>query len=84
MTDEIGGDYDLYMYVRHSGKAGPSGVAGKIGNVCDKDGYKFLFYKAYGPKQCQNSLNRFLYGRSQSLLDCTATNRLLLTAEVIL
>ena len=81
VTNEIGGDYDLYMYVRHSGEF-PWGKAGKIGSVCDKDGYKFMFFKAYGPEQCQTC---FLLPEMcfQSPLDCSATNRLLLTAEVV-
>ena len=82
VTNEIGGDYDLYMYVRHSGKF-PSGVAGNIGSICDKDSYKFLFFKAFGPDQCLSFLDFFSQMRFQSSVDCTATNRMLFTAEVI-
>ena len=84
MTIENVGDYDLYMYVRHSGSR-PFGAAGDIGSVCDNDRYKFLFYTAYGPEQCQYCILKPLYPQMcfQSPLDCTATNRLLLTAEVV-
>ena len=77
LTNEIGGEYDLYTYVRHSGHSGRRGAwgqAGDYGSVCDKNGKRFNFNAAYGPGDC---------GRFQSTLDCTPTNRLLLTAEVI-
>ena len=79
VTNEIGGDYDLYMYVRHSGEF-PFGYA-DLGSVCDENGYKSMFYRAYGPEQCQFC---FLSQEMcfQLPLDCSATNRLLLTAEV--
>ena len=71
LTKEIGGNFDLHVYVKHSGYE-PEGFS-DIGTVCDPNGNNFNFNQAYGAKQCHIL---------QANLDCTPTNRLLLTAEV--
>ena len=71
LTNEIGGNFDLHVYVKHSDDY-PWGIS-TIGTVCNKTGYNFNFNQAYGPNQCH---------AFQSTFDCTPTNRLLLTAEV--
>ena len=68
------GDYDVFIYVSHPGAGGR---AGGIGTICDKDGKdweRFNVNMAYGSNECW---------KFQSQLDCTPTNRIVLTAEVI-
>jgi len=72
LTEDIGGNFDLHVYVKHS-YGNPWGQ-GTIGTVCNKTGYNFNFIQAYGPKQCNFLEPKF---------DCTPTKSLLLTAEFI-
>ena len=67
-----GGDYDLFTFVTHPGGGGVAfgGVA------CDTDkGQRINFNSAYGANEC-NGYN------PPKPIDCTTTNRIMLTAEV--
>ena len=72
--------YNLITYVTHNGA---SGYAGAIGTVCDatdldssKFDLRFSYIRASGPNQC-NVLDK------GEPVDCTPTNRVALTAEVM-
>ena len=66
-------EFDLIAYVTHPGS---SGVAYK-GQVCDKEeGWRFSVNRAYGPGSCQSFA-------PPEPIDCTPTNRVMLTAEVM-
>ena len=69
--------YDLIVYVTHpkEGKYGGFGYS-NFGQVCNEDGKRFTTIYAYGSKDC----NRY---DPPKPIDCSITNRLTLTAEVI-
>ena len=69
--------YDLIVYVTHpaEGEYGAFGYS-NFGQVCNEDGKRFTTIYAYGSKDC----NRY---DPPKPIDCTTTNRLTLTAEVI-
>ena len=54
---------------------GSSGFA-YLGSVCDKDGRRFSVNNGYGPGSCQAF-------DPPEPIDCTPTNRVMLTAEVM-
>ena len=70
-----GGDFDVYVYVSYSGGYAGGGMASYVGDVCDKDKIRVNMNIAYGPDVCSDLLG--------SKSDCTPTDRLVLTAEVI-
>ena len=69
--------YDLIVYVTHpkEGKYGGFGYS-NFGQVCNEDGKRFTTVYAYGPEDCN------LFDPPKPI-DCSTTNRLTLTAEVI-
>ena len=75
LSSEIGGDYDVYAYIRGSGEFGAKGNAYDIGNICNENRQAVNFNAAYGPTECD---------KWEGTLECTPTNRIVLTAEVIL
>ena len=72
--NEKGGDFDVYVYVTYAGGYAGGGMASHVGDVCDKDRIRVNMNIAYGPEACSERLG---------LTDCTPTDRLVLTAEVI-
>jgi len=68
-----GGDYDLFTYISHPGAAGVA-IGGVVCN--ENKGERISFNSAYGPHDCD------LYNPPQKI-DCTITNRIMLTAETI-
>ena len=70
-----GGDFDVYVYVTYAGGYAGGGMASYVGDVCDKDKIRVNMNIAYGPDVCSDLLG--------SNSDCTPTDRLVLTAEVI-
>ena len=67
-----GGDHDLFTFVTHPGAGGVAwgGVACETTKT-----WRINFNKAYGPNQCN-------YYDPPQQIDCTPTNRIVLTAEV--
>lgn len=73
--NEKGGDFDVHVYVTYVGGYAWGGIASEVGDVCDKDSIRVNMNIAYGPDACSELF--------ESNSDCTATDRLSLTAQVI-
>ena len=65
-------EFDLITYVTHPGSSGFA----YLGQVCNKDGRRFSVNRGYGPGSCDSF-------DPPEPIDCTPTNRVMLTAEVM-
>ena len=73
--NEEGGDFDVYVYVTYAEGSAGGGIASDVGDVCDEERIRVNMNIVYGQDACLEQLG--------SNSDCTPTDRLVLTAEVI-